>query len=176
MIEAAFEDFCRHLKRLTNPSSHLFCVIFAQFFESFFEYMRLRNLNKLTQFSDDEKQVFEEHLNPAIVILSKQFDNLVTYFGRDTFYDILRTRSALQFIVTDLSDFTTPESRALLDKMISDEEYNEFIEDFCSPWWNFRFLEEDVPDLNGIPPTHTWWTADNRQGKENPRNKETFLL
>lgn len=158
------------------PGKSAMYMVSYYFYRDLFNFCRYCHLKKYC-LSEDDKTQLSNYLKPAVANAKSSFIDLRVSFENHELYSILRTRSGLQFLQDDFSQFLDEKSKADVEEMIGDTDLAELIEELSYPEAIGTYPDEPVPDLAGVPESHTWWTKNHREGKDNEaafkRNLET---
>uniref|UniRef100_A0A914ZA56 Uncharacterized protein n=1 Tax=Panagrolaimus superbus TaxID=310955 RepID=A0A914ZA56_9BILA len=121
------------------------------FFPNFFDYFRLRKLLNIQEFTEEETNTLNECMNNLIEVISENLGHYLTRYYIKDLYKVLKIRSVLEFFKTDFIKFINENSKEKLKKITA---YNSDI--------------GEIPNFDGIPESHYWWTQHHRNGDANP--------
>ncbi|CAF1274282.1 unnamed protein product [Adineta ricciae] len=129
--------------------------------------------------TDEDKTTFKQYFPTGFVKLVDYTPGLVGNIEPSDL-NIARTRrSQIWFLKNELLDLykeingkeLTTEMQSALDKLqTSDNMLDSDISDWIRPDYDEAVdKSEDVPNLNGVPPSHDWWTEEHRRIWENSK-------
>ena len=181
---AVIKGFLRNLNVLSviqeEGSSGFFYV--KNLYEAAYEFARHTHLYPdFRKFlTDEDKNILKEHFTNAFVKLVGYTPGLVNNIGPSTLNVARTRRSQIWFIKNEVLDLykevngndLPKEMKDLLSKL---NESNNVLECRISNWTRPDYDEadddpEDVPNLNGVPESHCWWTKEHRQMSKNRKN------
>jgi hypothetical protein len=129
--------------------------------------------------TDEDKNVLKEHFPNAFVTLVDYTSGLVGNIGPSTLNVARTRRSQLWFFKNEVLNLYTEVNGNELPKEVKDvlnklNESNNVLRHKISNWTRPDYDEadddpEDVPNLNGVPESHNWWTKEHREMWKNKK-------
>ena len=177
-LKQVIKDFLEELIKATDekstPENHYLNIDFLN--ENVFEIGRQLNLSS-DLFTEKEKQTFKEIFPTALISFVDSMYPFVNNFDEDNLTYAKIWLSSLHFIKNEIFNYykeicggnvvKTNE----LEKAFSD--IDEKIDDLKNDvkYWSKQSDVKDcldyIPNLNGVPESHYWWTEENRQFSKN---------
>uniref|UniRef100_A0A914W162 Uncharacterized protein n=1 Tax=Plectus sambesii TaxID=2011161 RepID=A0A914W162_9BILA len=139
-----------------------------KFLDSVFDYSRLRHASNQTTFPPEDAEEIKANLPKAITALEEGFPMVEKCLRAEELYAVLTYQSALYFLRDDFKDLMDEKSSTVINAWIDEEWLSEYIESWSYPP---PYPECKVPDLTGVPESHTWWTNAHRRGEDNQQMK-----
>jgi hypothetical protein len=150
----------------SDTSKEISYLSYRLFLDCTFDYSRLRHFENRLTFSAEQSQQLRNQLPTVIQRLTDEF--LYESFRSEEIYEILIYRSVIQFLRDDFADdYMNDESRRLVQCWFDTEVFESEIEQWSYSHGIGPWPESNVPDLQGVPDSHRWWTQAHRRGEHN---------
>ncbi len=173
---AAIKELLRHLNILgitKNEGASVFSYV-DDLYEAAYNFGRYTHLHPGFQqlLTSEDKNGLKEHFPKALVEIVGYTPGLVNSVGPSTI-NIARTRrSQIWFLKNEVLNLYKEVNGNNLSKEVQDalkklEESNNVLQYRISNWTRPDYDEadddpDDVPNLNGVPESHNWWTEEHR--------------
>lgn len=144
-------------------------------YESIYDFGRYTHLTQNYQqlLTNEDKTKFKECFPQGFVKLVGYTPGLVNTISPLSINIARQRQSQIFFAKNELIDLYKELNEHKLPIEVSDalknlEQSNNFVRNSISDWINVSYCEiddepGDVPNLNGVPETHDWWTNEHRQ-------------
>uniref|UniRef100_A0A914YV68 Uncharacterized protein n=1 Tax=Panagrolaimus superbus TaxID=310955 RepID=A0A914YV68_9BILA len=169
-VLATKQTFLLATSSLANNSKNDFGDV-SNFYDHGYDFSRLSNLKAL-KLSDIEKEEFRQKFPEALKKAGLMTRSLYHNMSPEYLNRMRHWRSKVEFLINDILDLfkevssnnEIPES---LNKFVEEIDYEGYLMDEKIELWSGHLGEgmdfpNDVPNLNGVPESHNWWTQEHR--------------